>query len=145
MQQPIIEDPDVAQSVRDLRAVAQELRDRTASIANLSEKSPHRRPAELHISDLYSRIALRADRHGITAEALLTLINDDLNARARRGRAAPQRQTTRTVGDRLLKARAREEHAHRQLSAWQIEVKTATAERVAAEQALAAYGIGVAR
>jgi hypothetical protein len=138
-----IEDPDVRQAVVDFLSVGEELRRRSADYAKLPERDHrYREAAQSRINELTSRIAVRADRIGMTTNGLLALINDELNHRARRGGPAPSRVTTRTLLDDLTAAQAREQDAHRALSAAQIEVRAATAARVAAAERAAAYGAG---
>jgi hypothetical protein len=137
-----IEDPDVRQAVEDLREVGAELRQRSADYAQLPENSRHRPPALSRINELTSRIAVRADRLGMSTNGLLALVNDDINHRARRGRPAPSRVTSRTVLDDLTAAEAREQDAHRALTAAQIELRAATIARIAAAERASAYAAG---
>lgn len=143
MQHDIITaDPDIAQAIVDLREVGDELRRRSATLLRLPEQSGDARLERSAVIDLQSRIDLRAERLGISGAALTALINDDLNDRARRGRGAPSRPTSRTLMDEVTNAQAREADAHRALSAAQIEVKASTAARLAAEEAYRVYAQG---
>lgn len=135
-----IEDPDVVQAIEDLRPVALELRTRTADYLKLPEGSNARRAAQTVINDLMSRVSLRAERLCITTDTLMLHINDAIDRKARRGKDAPDRITSRTLATRVEQARAREVDAHTALTRAQSEVKAATAARIAAEQAYAAYG-----
>lgn len=139
------DDPDLKQSIVDLRDTVLELRRRSHAHAQLGpDDHASRCAAASMISELTSRVALRADRLGMTADALMVIINADINRRARGGRGEPTRSTIRTVMDQVVKARTREVVAHTELTAAQIEMRAATAARVAAEQAYARYAAGSA-
>lgn len=145
MKRPLdtIEDPDVRQAVVDFLAVGDELRRRSADYAKLPERDHrYREAAQARINELTSRIAVRAERLGMTTNGLLALINDELNHRARRGGPTPTRVTSRTVLDDLTAAQAREADAHRALFEAQLEVVAATNARLAAAERAAAYGSG---
>lgn len=135
-----IEDPDVVQAIDDLRPVALELRERTAAYLQLPAGSNARRAAQTVITDLMSRVSLRAERLCISADTLMLHINDAIDRKARRGKDAPDRITSRTLATRIEQARAREVDAHAGLTRAQSELKAATASRIAAEQAYAGYG-----
>jgi hypothetical protein len=133
------EDPDLAQAIKDLRPIVLELRERSKALSELPAHSPHRRPGEIHVADLTSRITVRAERLSMSTDALLVLINEDINRRARRGRGQPSIPTSRTLTDIASAALAREAVAHIDLTAAQAEMRDATAARIAAEEALTAY------
>lgn len=135
------DDPDLAQAMVDLRDTVLELRRRSHAHTQLGpDEHASRRAAESMIAELTSLVALRADRLGMTADALMVIINADINRRARGGRGEPTRSTIRTVMDQVVKARTREVVAHTELTAAQVELRAATKARVAAEQAYARYG-----
>lgn len=137
------EDPDLAQAIVDLRDTVDDIRRRSHAYAQLGpNEHAHRRAAGSVIAELTSLVAVRADRLGMTADALMVIINAHINRRARGGRGEPTRSTIRTVMDQVVKARTREIVAHTELTAAQIEMNAATAARVAAEQAYARYAAG---
>lgn len=83
MKRPLdtIEDPDVRQAVVDFLAVGDELRRRSADYAKLPERDHrYREAAQARINELTSRIAVRAERLGMTTqlpnEASLTRMFD---------------------------------------------------------------------
>ncbi len=143
MHSPVIEDPDVRQAVEDFRPVIAQVRQLSAEAIELRADSPTRRSIESDVQRLMSDVGLRASRLQLSTDALVALINDDLDSRARRGRPAPTRVTTRTLMRDLVQAKAREETARLELSAANIEMKAATAARVAAEERMNAYGSGL--
>lgn len=143
MHSPVIEDPDVRQAVEDFRDTIAQVRALSAEAIQLRADSPTRRSIQNDVQRLMGDVGLRASRLHLSTDALVALINDDLDSRARRGRAAPVRVTTRTLMRDLNDAQAREETARLQLSAANIEMKAATDARVAAEQRLNAYGSGL--
>lgn len=143
MHSPVIEDPDVRQAIEDFRSTILQVRTLSAEAIQLRADSPARRSIENDVQRLMGDVALRASRLQLTTDALVALINDDLDSRARRGRPAPARVTTRTLMRDLNDAQAREETARLQLSAANIEMKAATAARVAAEERASAYGSGL--
>ena len=143
MHSPVIEDPDVRQAVEDFRDTIAQVRALSAEAIQLRADSPTRRSIQNDVQRLMGDVGLRASRLHLSTDALVALINDDLDSRARRGRPAPVRVTTRTLMRDLNDAQAREETARLQLSAANIEMKAATDARVAAEQRLNAYGSGL--
>jgi hypothetical protein len=142
LHEPIEADPDVEQAVTDFTHIGAEIRTRSAALLKLPEGTINRRREEAQVADLVSRIATRAERLSLSADALMVLINDRLNEKARRGRGAPARPTVRTLMDGLAVAIAAEQDAERshQLSAKYLD-ETRTA-RIAAQEACAAYGSG---
>ncbi|CAN5573756.1 hypothetical protein BH10PSE14_BH10PSE14_06360 [soil metagenome] len=135
-------DADLEQTITDLLPVAAELREQSRTIIDLEPGRPGYLPTQAMITDLVQRIALRAERHDLTADALLVLLNMRLNEKARRGRGEPAGITARTLDDALTSAAVREERALLALSAAQIEMRAATAARIAAQQARAACRVG---
>lgn len=80
------DDPDLAQAMIDLRDTVLELRRRSHAHAQLGpDEHASRRAAASMIAELTSLVALRADRLGMTADALMVIINADINRRARGG------------------------------------------------------------
>jgi hypothetical protein len=140
-----LEDPDVAESVKQFRPTVLEIRQRSAALVKLGPDSKHYAPAKAMIDELVSIMALRCRRLGITIDTLMMLVNDDLDATARRGRPAPAGPTVRTLMARVNAAQADEAQAKQDLEAAKTKVETSAAARVAAEQAYAAYGAGRAR
>lgn len=136
-------DPDLEQSLKDLLPVGAQLREQSRALADLKPGMPGYEPTRALVSDLVSRIDVRAQRHAMTGDALLVLINLRLNAAARRGRGEPAGITARTLDDQLTAAAMREQQAHLALSAAQIEMKAATAGRIAAQEARAACRVGM--
>lgn len=143
MHTPVIEDPDVRQAIEDFRGVIAQVRLLSGEALQLRADSPARRSIENDVQRLMNDVGLRASRLQLTTDALVALINDDLDSRARRGRPAPARVTIRTLMRDLTEAQAREETARLQLSAANIEMKAATAARIAAEERASAYGSGL--
>lgn len=135
-----IDDPDLRQSIEDFRGTVAQIRALSARAITLDPDSPTRRALEGDIQRYMSDISLRAnERHQMSADALVALINDDLDSRARRGAPPPARPTIRTVTRDLTEAQAREATARAQLSAAQIELRSAATARAAAEERLEAY------
>lgn len=134
------EDPDLEQAIADLLPVAQELRVKSSRLLSI-KVDRHRDAANSEIAEIYSRIEVRAERIGMNGAALVLILNGVLDARARRGRTAPTGETSRTLLNALTLAQAREADAHRMLSAAQIELRSATEQRVAAQQACEVFGI----
>jgi hypothetical protein len=153
LQQPIkaddralaLEDPDVADSVKQFRPTVLEIRQRSAALIKLNPDGDHYKSAKAAIDDLVSTMALRCRRLCITVDTLMMLVNDDLDATARRGRAAPAGPTVRTLMARVTSAQAEEVQAKTELANAKLKVEAAAAARVAAEQAYGAYGAGRAR
>lgn len=143
MHSPVIEDPDVRQAVEDFRDTILQVRKLSTEALELRADSPSRRSIENDVQRLMGDVALRAARLQLSTDTLVALINDDLDSRARRGRPAPTRVTTRTLMRDLNDAQAREETARLQLSAANIEMKAATAARIAAEERASTYGSGL--
>ncbi len=133
-------DPDVEQALVDLLELAQEIRQRSAALAKLDRFSPNHRHETAHVAELVSRIEVRADRLGMSCDALLVLLNDRLNAKARRGQGAPARPTIRTLMDTLAVAVAAEHDAQRALTQAKQALWAAQRDRAAAEEALRVYG-----
>lgn len=143
--EPLDEDPDLAQAIVDLRDTVHNIRRRSHAYAQLGpDDHANRRAAASVIAELTSLVAVRADRLGMTVDALMVLINADINRRARGSRREPTRSTIRTVMDQVVRARTREVAAHAELSAAQIEMRAATAARIAADEAYARYAAGSA-
>lgn len=140
MHAPVIEDPDVRQAIEHFRDTVLRIRKLSAEAVQLRADSPVRRSIENDVQRLVGEVALRADRLQLTTDALIALINDDLDSKARRGGPPPKRVTNRTLMRDLNDAQAREETARLQLSAANIELKAATAARIAAEERLNTYG-----
>jgi hypothetical protein len=140
-----LEDPDVADSVKQFRPTVLEIRQRSAALVKLPPDSRHYKPAKGMIDELVSLMALRCRRLGITVDTLMMLVNDDLDATARRGRAAPAGPTVRTLMARVNAAQAEEAQAKQDLEVAKAKVGACEVARVAAEQAYAAYGAGRAR
>lgn len=140
-----LEDPDVADSVKQFRPTVLEIRQRSAALIKLNPDGNHYKSAKSVIDDLVSTMALRCRRLGITVDTLMMLVNDDLDATARRGRAAPAGPTVRTLMARVTSAQAEEVQAKADLAAAKLKVDAAAAARIAAEQAYGAYGAGRAR
>lgn len=134
------EDPDLEQAITDLLPVAQALRVKSSRLLSITVDR-HREAASNEIAEIYSRIEVRAERIGMNGAALVLVLNGVLDSRARRGRDAPTGETSRSLLNALTQAQAREADAHRMLSAAQIEVRSATEQRVAAQQACEAFGI----
>ncbi|MGN6121689.1 MAG: hypothetical protein ACTHOJ_01905 [Sphingomonas oligoaromativorans] len=135
-------DPDIEQAIDDLWEVAGSIREWTASLVRHRDGSWERKRIEQRIRDYYSRIELRAERIAtISAPALLELINARITAKSRRGRGEPARVTSRVLRDRLIEKIAEETSARRMLAEAQERFTSATAARVAAEEACAAAGL----
>jgi len=132
-------DPDLEQAIEDLLPVAQDLRVSSSRLIGLEER--HRLPVQREVTELYGRIALRAERIGTTAAALVQILNAVLDVKARRGRAVPVGDTSRSLLNAATEAYAREGDAHRAVSAAQAELKAATDHRIAVEQACEAFGL----
>lgn len=143
MHSPVIEDPDVRQAVEDFRDTIAQVRAFSAEAIQLRADSPTRRSIENDVQRLMGDVGLRARRLHLSTDSLVALINDDLDSRARRGGPAPKRVTSRTLMRDVTEAQAREETARLQLSAANIEMKSATDARIAAEERLSAYGSGL--
>lgn len=135
------DDPDLAQAIEDLAPRAQYLREQSARLLELPQGSPHRRAVQSNIRDTMAAIDLRAQRIGTTGAALVEILNVFIDARARRGRAVPQVDTSRTLLTRLTDAIAQEDAAAQALRQAQTNHEIAIAQRRAVEQACEAFGI----
>lgn len=142
LREPIEADPDVEQAIVDFTYIGAEIRTRSAALLKLPIGSVNRKREEADVADLVSRIATRAERLTLSADALLVLINDRLNEKARRGRGAPGRPTIRTLMDGLAVALAAEQEAERSLKLSQRHLMQTRTARIAAQDACAAYGSG---
>jgi hypothetical protein len=125
-------DPDIEQAISDFLPFAAEIRDRSARVQKLKPGSDARRAEAGQIRHLMNDIETRAMRIGITGEALMVLLNDALDARARRGRGAPARPTSRSLLTNLLNAE----------KAAEAEVSRCASALVAAQQAYSTYAGG---
>jgi hypothetical protein len=135
-------DPDLDQAIRDFLPLAAEIRERSARVLKLKPGSDARRYEMADIRRLMDDIGTRADRLGLTGQALMVLLNDALDARARRGRGAPARPTARTLLSNLLNAEAALRNAQLEEQAARAKVKAYAAALAAAQSAHAAYAGG---
>jgi hypothetical protein len=135
-------DPDIEQAISDFLPFAAEIRDRSARVQKLKPGSDARRAEAGQIRHLMNDIETRAMRIGITGEALMVLLNDALDARARRGRGAPARPTSRSLLTNLLNAEAALAAAQAAEKAAEAEVSRCASALVAAQQAYSTYAGG---
>jgi hypothetical protein len=138
---PTIECPDTRQATEDLRGVVLDLRARSARLSGLDERQPAYRQELRAIGDLNARIRLRADKLAITPAALLQLVLDALNAKARRGRPTPTRVTPRTLQDDIALSLQRVADAQAAKEAAMEEERAAMEHHVAMIQRAQAYGV----
>lgn len=101
---PQIECPDTRQAVADLRGTVAELLDRGAKLSRMDERQAGYAQERRALGDLNARVRLRAERLAIQPATLLALVQDDLNARVRRGRPKPVRVTPLTLKDDIAQA-----------------------------------------
>jgi hypothetical protein len=144
LQQPITEDPDVADAVATFRPVVMDIRVRSAAMFALPAESADRAAVADVVTDLVAGMALRAERLGITLDDLFRLVNWDLAARPpAQGHAhAPTGAYLRELLDENTRAHAAEGRAHKELTAAQGRLRVATAERLAADRACAGWTAG---
>lgn len=135
-------DPDIAQAIDDFRGHGEALRVIALRRARAPDPDPRQRHDDAEVARMMADIRLRADRLAIEPEALLLLINDDLDRRARRGRPAPRGETSRTLTTAVSAAETRANEARRALEAAQREADAAERSLVAARQACRAFGGG---
>lgn len=131
LQTQIIADPDLEQAIADFLPTAAEIRDRSAKILKLPIESGYREVEAQQVRTLMADVITRAGRLGISGDAFMVLLNDALDAKARRGRDAPARPTSRSLLTNLVNAEAALRDA-------QLEHQTAAVKMRAAAKALAA-------
>jgi hypothetical protein len=135
-------DPDVEQAINDFLPTAAEIRDRSARLLKLAPGSDQRRSESQFIRQQMNDIGTRAARLGLSADALMVLLNDALDAKARRGRAAPVRPSPRSLMSNLLNAEAALQAAQLERQAAEAKVKACAAAVAAAQSAYSAYAGG---
>ncbi|WP_125962394.1 hypothetical protein [Sphingomonas sp. ABOLF] len=108
---PDIPCPDTRQAVADLRGTVAELLDRGAKLSRMDERQAGYLQERRALGDLNARVRLRAERLAIQPATLLALVQDDLNARVRRGRPKPVRVTPITLKDDIAQALQRVDSA----------------------------------
>lgn len=90
-------DPDIEQAKADLLHRAAHIRTLTQRMVGEPAGSRPRLSLEGDIRDQMSFIIARAERIAIAPGTLMMILNAELDAKARRGRAAPAGETIRTI------------------------------------------------
>jgi hypothetical protein len=139
---PISSDPDVAQAVEDFAPTVAEIQRREKALLRLDPTDQQRAAEARFIQTMHDDVALRAERIGMTGPGLVQLITAQLSTVARRGRAAPERETSRTLLDAYTNALAAETEAQRAVNAARLKLTDAQAARRAAEEAYRTYSAG---
>lgn len=133
-------DPDVVQAITDLTPIVLALRRLSAALAKEPEDGRHRPNLERQIREMNQRITERAARIPMKGDALLRILNDALDNKARRGRHAPTRPSSRTLLRSLTEAQQARDLV--QLEANDVAARLAAANRAvdAASEACRAWG-----
>jgi len=134
------EDPDLIQAIDDMTPIVLAMRKLSSALVREPEDSRHRVGLRRQMNDLTSRVTARASRIPMTGEALLVVINDALDNRARRGRDAPTRPSSRTLLRALTEAEQRVEAATRALAEAKDQLGNAERGLAAAADACRAWG-----
>lgn len=142
LQEQITPDPDVEQAIRDFLPLAAEIRERSVRVLRMRPGSDARRLEAGDIRQKMNDIGTRAERLGLSLDAMMVLLNDALDAKARRGRAAPARPTSRTLVTNMINAEAALRNAQLEEQAASAKVKACAAALAAAQSAHAAYAGG---
>lgn len=135
-------DPDVEQAIQDFLPVAAEIRERSGRLLKLAPDSDQRRAESQFIRQQMNDIGTRASRLGLVTDALMVLLNDALDAKARRGRGAPARPSSRSLLSNLLNAEAALQGAMLEEQAAKAKVQACAAAVSAAQSAYSAYAGG---
>ena len=138
--EPISQDPDLAQAIDDFAPRALAVRELSARALKEALGSPYRLQDEATIREHMSVIELRARRMGLTGAALFEVINAAIDAKARRGRPVPARDTSRTLITNVSNAHARLETAREARRVAEVEVNAAEQHLAACEEAAVAWG-----
>ena len=133
-------DPDLDQAREDMAPRASRIRELSLQMLSRDVGSRIRAAAESEIQNQMSFILVRADRIGIAPDALMAVLNADLDAKARRGRPAPTRDTSRTLLAEHEQAQARLRESREQEKAWGSRVEQDLAALAATEEAIKALG-----
>jgi hypothetical protein len=129
-------DPDLEQAIEDLREVVVELREKSAALTATRMNRQQRADAQAYIGELYSRLAVRAERLGLSSDELLTVINGALDSHAAVVVAIPPAAPTTRHNDELTAAESRLATADEQARAWLVERRAAVLAVRAARGAL---------
>lgn len=144
LNEPVTEvDPDLAQAIEHLLPVAAEIRRLTKRLAGLKEGTRDRGAVEQSIRNQMEFIIVRADRLQMSPDALLVRLTAELDTKARRGRPAPVRETSRSLRAAHEKALIELQSATAQVRLWNGKVGAATAAVAAAEEAMRSAGLMV--
>lgn len=133
-------DPDLDQAREDMLPRAQRIRDLTKRLLEHPEGSRARASYQADIQDQMGFILARAERLAMSADALMIILNAELDGKARRGRPTPTRDTSRTLLAQHEQAQAQLKEAREQEKAWGSRVEQALAALSATEEAIKALG-----
>ncbi len=133
-------DLDLEQALEDMLPRARRVRDLTIRMLEHDEGSRARTSLQGDIQEQMSFVLLRAERLNMAGDAFMLLLNAELDAKARRGRPAPTRDTSRTLLAQHEQAQARLKEARDQEKAWAERVEEELAAISATEKAIAALG-----
>jgi hypothetical protein len=142
LHEQITPDPDVEQAIADFLPVVAEIWERTARLLKMKAGSPGRNAERQEVHELTTRVQARATRLGLTTDQLLVMVNDALDLRARRGRAAPARPTARTLLARVTADQAAVAESELQVRAAQAKLAASRAALNASEGAYRAWSGG---
>ena len=136
-------DPDLAQAIVDLLPMVAEIRRLTKRLVTLKDDARDRRGVERQIQHQMEFIILRAERLQMSPAALLVRLTAELDAKARRGRPAPMRETSRSLRAAHEKALIALQSATAQVKNWSAKVEEALAAVAATEEAMRTAGLMV--
>jgi hypothetical protein len=118
-------DPDLDQAIEDLREVVIELREKSAALTASRLNRQQRGDAQAYIGELYSRLAVRAERLGLSSDELLSVINGALDSHTAAVVAIAPPPVSPAPNDVLAAAEARLALADEQARAWLVERRAA--------------------
>lgn len=143
---PAADDPDLSAAIEAFTPAVLEIRDRSLKAWRLGQEksataAANREAEQDAIAALLQDIETRADRLGMTLDALLAAINTHLASR-RDNPGRPFGDHLRELIDENTRAHAAERQIHREISRLQTNLRGATSARIAADRACAGYVTG---
>lgn len=142
LHQPIVEDPDVANAVREFRGPVIEIRAASAALAGGKLPQDQADALRATIDDHVDAMTVRCDRLAITIDDLFRRVNDDLRRDPVPNDHRPHGDHLQQLLDEVNRAYAVERTTHRQISRLQAQLPALTSARIAADRACAGFVAG---
>ena len=133
-------DPDLDQAREDMLPRAARIRELSKRMLEQPEGSRARAGLQGDIQNQMSFIVTRASRLVMSPDALMAILNAELDGKARRGRPAPEHDTSRTLLAQHEQIQARLFASREQEKAWGEKVLADLRDLAATEAAIAALG-----